>query len=405
MIRLALFILLIQTNTQLLPLEHFYEQAISFIKAEDYEAAIEKLEAIYGEEPSHVPTIFNLALCLSDTGRLEKAIELYREALDLDPGLFEAQMNLAMLLHESGKIEQALETFERASKIAPNDPVPVIYRARELDQMERQLEAEQAYLAALRIDNGLPSAWEALGFLYRRMGRNQDARSALLKAEELGVKSPSLFVNLGDLSVEQRELKTAKQYFEKAHLLAANDSDVQLRLALVLRDLEEFPGAISLLKNLPEAHEALAEAYFASKDYSNSAIEYEALVEKDLKNSKFWYLLGRSLFEMDRREEAIPYLQKSLTLEPTRVGAWGTLAAIHYSEEDWLSTISMLLKYLELDPEHAPSHFAIATSYDNLRDFEKALLHYNKFTELDDGSNDVRSFQVRQRIKVLQQFL
>ena len=104
---------------------------------------------------------------------------------------------------------------------------------------------------------------------------------------------------------------------------------------------------------------------------------------------------------MDRREEAIPYLQKSLVLDPVRVAGWGTLAAIHYSQEDWVNAGSMLLKYLEIEPDHAPSHFGVATCFDNLGNFQKALLHYNRFIELDDGSNDVRSFQVRQRAKAL----
>jgi hypothetical protein len=44
----------------------------------------------------------------------------------------------------------------------------------------------------------------------------------------------------------------------------------------------------------------------------------------------------------------------------------------------------------------------MATSYDKLGNVPQALVNYNKFLELDDGSNDARSFQARQRAKTLE---
>ena len=378
-----------------------YEQAVALMEAEAWDNAIEKLAAIREEEPGHVPTLFNLAICLSETDRVDGSLDLYRQVLELDSTLFEARMNLAILLHESGDSEAAVEEFARAAALAPDDPVPVLYRAQALDQSGRNREAEQEYRKVLAIEAEVADAWEKLGFLYRRTQRNEEAYEALIQAERLGARSPVLSVNLGDLAIAAEDLIAARGHFKNANRLVPEDQDVQLRLALTMRDLEEFPEAIALLEKLPDATAALAEAYFASEAYDRALAVYESLVEADPDNADYWYLVGRSLFEMDRREEAIPYLQKSLVLDPERVAGWGTLAAIHYSQEDWVNAGAMLLKYLEIKPDHAPSHFGVATCLDNSGNFEKALLHYNRFIELDDGSNDVRSFQVRQRAKVL----
>ncbi len=400
-IRLALLLILAQEPTQLLPLEQMYEQAVELMEAGEWDNAIEQLEAIRHEEPDHVPTLFNLAISLSETGRVDRAVALYQEILEFDRTLFEAQMNLAILLYESGNSEGAIEEFARAAALAPDDPVPVLYRAQTLDQSGRDAEAEQEYRRVLAIDPEVADAWEKLGFLYRRAERGEEAYEALIQARRLGVRSPAVFISLGDLAVDRNDLTAAKDHFENANRLLPDDEDVQLRLALTLRDLEEFPAAIELLEKLPTAKEALGEAYFASEAYDHALLVYESLVGANPDNADYWYLVGRSLFEMDRREQAIPYLQKSLVLEPGRVAGWGTLAAIHYRIEDWVNAGAMLLKYLELEPDHAPSHFALATCFDKLGNFEKALLHYNRFTELDDGSDDVRSFQVRQRAKAL----
>ncbi len=400
-IRLALLLTLAQEPAQLVPLEQMYEQAVALMEAEEWDDAIEQLKAIRQEEPDHVPTLFNLAISLSETGRADRAVALYHEILELDRTLFEAQMNLAILLHESGNSEGAIDEFARAATLAPEDPVPVLYLAQALDQTGRDAEAEQEYRKVLAIDPEVADAWEKLGFLYRRTERYEEAYRALIQARRLGARSPALFVNLGDLAVDADDMIAAKDHFENANRLLPGDEDVQLRLALTLRDLEEFPAAIELLEKLPAAKVALGEAYFASEAYDRALLVYESLVETNPGNADYWYLLGRSFFEIDRREQAIPYLQKSLVLDPGRVAGWGTLAAIHYRVEDWVNAGAMLLKYLELEPNHAPSHFALATCFDNLGNFEKALLHYNRFTELDDGSDDVRSFQVRQRAKAL----
>jgi Flp pilus assembly protein TadD len=65
----------------------------------------------------------------------------------------------------------------------------------------------------------------------------------------------------------------------------------------------------------------------------------------------------------------------------------------------------MLTRFVELKPMQAVAHFALGACLDKLGNFKDALLHYNKFLEYDDGSNDPRSFQTRQRIRTLERRL
>jgi len=49
----------------------------------------------------------------------------------------------------------------------------------------------------------------------------------------------------------------------------------------------------------------------------------------------------------------------------------------------------------------SPRHRAFVIRSNKLGNIKEALVHYNKFLELDDGSNDARSFQARERAKTL----
>ena len=95
------FLTQVQAPAELLPLEQVYDEAMASMELEEWGDAIEKLEAILAQEPSHVPTRFNLAVSLSESAQTERAIEVYRQTLERDETLFEARMNLAILFSRS----------------------------------------------------------------------------------------------------------------------------------------------------------------------------------------------------------------------------------------------------------------------------------------------------------------
>jgi cytochrome c-type biogenesis protein CcmH/NrfG len=116
-------------------------------------------------------------------------------------------------------------------------------------------------------------------------------------------------------------------------------------------------------------------------------------------------MLGKSNLETRRYAEAVAPLTRALELKPNDVEAQWTLGYALYLHKDWPAAIPVLLKFIESQPQHAFAHFLLATSYDNLENIKEAVVHYNRFLELDNGSDDVRSFQARQRGRTLERRL
>ncbi len=407
MIIQLLLILVIQTAAVevTIPLEGLYAEAIVAMEAEHWTEAISKLEAVLLEDPSHLSSLFNLAVSLSEDGQTDRALESYRAMLTEDPSIFEARMNLAILLHENGMSGEAIGEFADAALLRPEDPLPALYKAQLLDQSDRIDEAIQAYLVVLDIEPELVEAHERLGFIYRDMNDTDQAIRELIVAIGLGSAAPAVFVAAGDIESDRENLDTAREYYERAAELAPGDTDIRLRLARVLRNQEQLSEAIAILEDLDDADPALAEAYMANEMYAEAAAVFERLAEQNSESSDYWYTLGRAYYQMDMSERAELAIQRAMNIEPGRVEGWGTLAAIYMEREDWQNAGVVLLQYVTLRPDHAPSHFAVALCFDNLGGFERALLHYNRFLELDDGSDDVRSFQVRQRVESLERYL
>ena len=387
---------------QLVPVEILYEEAMTAMEAGEWAEAASRLETILSDEPSHVPTRFNLAVCLSELGETDRAVEEYRKVLDQDGTLFEARMNLAILYQEVSRIEEAVAQLAAAAVLRPDDPVPVFYRAQLLDQSGLAAEAERAYRQLLALDPQSGEARRRFGFFLLDEGRGAESYDILLEAERLGTQAPAVAVALGDHEFGQGLLDEARAHYESALELNAGDTDIRLRLGFVLHDMGDFPGAIGLLRNLPDGRAALADAYLETDDCENAAGVYEELIVDEPDNEHYLFELGRCYLSLRRFGPAVPALERSLRLNPERAAGWGALAMVYYRQEDWARAVEVLAKDVELRPDYAPSHYALATSHDRMRNYALALVHYNKFLEFDDGSDDVRTFQVEQRIKALQ---
>lgn len=348
-----------------------YQSAMEDMKAERWGEAIQKLEQVLKEDPAHVPTQFNLAVSLERAGNRDRAVETYRKLLDQDGSLFEARVNLGILLYESNALPAAEEQFLKAVELAPQS-------------------AEVHF-------------W--LGSYYLKMQKPDTGWEHLVKAEQLGLKKPSVYIALSDAERMRGHAVPARVYLERATELDPENKAALRQLGVMYRDSGQLSRAIEVFRKLEDSELELALLYFDNKNFIEAATAFEKLLQKEPGNADYWYMLGKSYQQRSQPARAIAALQKCLELNRDYADAYGTLAAVLYAQENWAMTVPVMRRFVELRPKNAFSHFVLATSYDKLGDLANAVLHYDKFLELDDGSNDARSFQARQRSRTLQRRL
>jgi len=167
----------------------------------------------------------------------------------------------------------------------------------------------------------------------------------------------------------------------------------------------ENPDDARTKTDLTQIKVDIALTHFNQKNWAESAKRFEELVRLDSKNVDYAYMLGKSWMELKQYSRATSLLQQLIRINPDYVDAYGTLGSIFYVQENWKNAVFMFTKFLELKPDQAFGHFLLGTSHDKLGNIKDAALHYNKFLALDSGSNDARSFQVRQRLKTLERRL
>ncbi len=185
-----------------------------------------------------------------EAGNLHAAMQMYREAHNLNPDNQITNYMLGELYLIERDIPHAIEYLERARELGPTmAPVyAAIGFAHRLqgDKIEDQIKRNQAYaqaeqllLKAVEINHGVrdvnkESAYSTLGSLYRREGRLDDAIRAYQAAENITPNNSYPLINLGQLHFMRGEVDKASEQFSRAlpislRKLEVNPSDVWAR--------------------------------------------------------------------------------------------------------------------------------------------------------------------------------
>jgi tetratricopeptide (TPR) repeat protein len=139
------------------------------------EGSLSVLERQGAEPPAGAEDWFDRGAAL-ETEDPQAAIEAYERAIAVGPGLLKARINLGCLLHETGRLDRAEAVYREAMRAAGgDDPVLLYDLGIVLDDMGRSKEAMEAYRAALREDPRFADCHYNLALLCERLGQRKDA--------------------------------------------------------------------------------------------------------------------------------------------------------------------------------------------------------------------------------------
>jgi tetratricopeptide (TPR) repeat protein len=129
-----------------------------------------------------------------------------------------------------GSVEDARRHLEIAAALAPDWPVGWINLGVTLGRLGDVDGAFSAYRRALVIDPGNASALNNLSYLYTSLGRDEEARVALLAAAER-TANPFTLIALADAELESGDRRTAKRYLKRARWASPSEPAVYSALA------------------------------------------------------------------------------------------------------------------------------------------------------------------------------
>ncbi len=217
--------------------------------------SIPMLEQLVHEDPPNPVFRSTLARAYKQSGAMDRALTLYREAVALAPSDPDAWYNLAAALQEAGSSAEAKKVADEAVRLDPTRPDAHNVRGVGLIENGDPTGAEAEFRKAIELDPRNARAYNNLGNVLRTVGRISDAETAYRKALEITPRYADPLNGLGVIAVQRGDSRQALDRFDAALRIAPDFYEAQLNRAIALQTAGDHVGATKeltrLLRSLP----------------------------------------------------------------------------------------------------------------------------------------------------------
>jgi len=158
----------------------------------------------------------NFGVALAQRGRVDEAINYFRNAINIKPDYVEAHGNLAVAFNSQNKIADAINEYAILAQIKPNDPAAQITLAGALMGAGRFAEATAHYSAALRIRPTDADTHNNLGLTLANQGKIDEAIREFQEAARQKPGEATFEYNLGVMLIRKGNPAEALSHIETA---------------------------------------------------------------------------------------------------------------------------------------------------------------------------------------------
>jgi tetratricopeptide (TPR) repeat protein len=318
---------------------------------------------------------FHLAAVEARLGNVDEAVRDMRRAIELNPAYAPAHWRLGLWLLDQNQTEGAERAFGRATEIDPSDRAGWVGLARVYLQRNETTRAAGLLERLIASGAGDPYTLQLLGTAYRRLGRADEAASAL----EVGARGEAQWSD------------------------AWTDEMLAFRrgYAALLRDATsyvvagQFPAAIRILEQLRrekpddlvlQAH--LGQVYVAAGRDDDAVPLLEHVIASEPDRFEAYVDLATGYMHQNNLAKARAAVERAVEMNPSYAPAHETLGLILWRGGDPRAAIAAFDTAVQRDPRNVRALVWLAMVYTNLDRTSDALAAFRRASRTDPTSVD-----------------
>jgi predicted Zn-dependent protease len=384
----------------------------------DLEAILPLQTAVHAQ-PDLFPANLFLAAAYMGIGAPEKAIPPLTKAAELQPQNPDLQQELAAALLSLNRFKEAAEHYQKLTELVPQNPrawagLCQCYGALSQEESEKlgrmakdsgywfalmaeaRVESQQFksafYLCrqALERTPDLRGVHTELAEIYRQTGHSDWA--ATEQEKEKNLPAPDCTAKKAECdfftghyadaiaAAGSHDTPEALYWRTQAYNALANNAYAKLQhlppsvesheLTAMLRrsqwryreEVDEWRQALKLAPNDPEIETQLSVALIQIGDHEAARTILQALEQRYPDSPIINYLLGDTLFKLQKPTQGIPYLEKAVQRDPHLLAAQSSLARAYVQVGEGPKAIPHLEAALPID-EDGSLHYQLARAY------------------------------------------
>lgn len=303
-------------------------QGMALVEGEHYQQAMVAFDKAIEVAPKNAMAWFCKGTLHSSLRQYEPAIPCYAKAAKLDPQRAHvALFNMARAYQELGQTDAALLYYGEVTRLDPNAADAWVNRGCVLDDAGKPAEAIACYNEALKIDPNDPDPWANRGNSLRALGRYKRALADYKKARELDPEHAPTLIGIGICLGRLGDPAKGLKFLDKG---------------------------------------------LAGVEHSPSMAERATL-----------------LAMLDRHDEALQWIDKSIKLGNTTPEAWNNRGEILARLKKPKESVASFNQALKQNPNYAPALFGKARLLLSHGYKAKAKELFDRYFKASDGSDDL----------------
>ncbi len=239
-----------------------YEEALTFLKQEQYEQAIEPLKRAVELQPNYFHAYNDLGVAYMKLKKLDLAIDAFQRAIKINDNIYLPQLNLGLVYNKQSKFKEAADLLIKLQRRFPDLEkvhIPLIEALIGAQDWPRAEEAVKRALALKDMDS--VDLKTKLGVTLIKQSKFKEAVAALREAVDAEPDNALAQFNYGAALMQTGSLDDAEAALVKAYKIeGAKMAGAQMLLGMVYSQKQNAQKAIeafeTYLRDLPDAPNA-----------------------------------------------------------------------------------------------------------------------------------------------------
>ena len=335
--------------------DSIYQSAMSLVNEKRYDDALVQFRLLETQFPRHPQGFTGEAVVLALTGESQRAVDILKKALEIDPNYWLARRELGVLYWSEGLKQDSADQLGPLVHLHPDDgPVNVILGQYELERKN--------YEKALAYFSRIPAEMAANPNL-ALMGAEAQLHSSEKARAEQTLKS-----------LEGRPDLTAEVRFRLAWLLG--------RAGLSKEAVQEFN---KLPPNYPDRFGrsyGLALAYFAEQDYQECVQTLKPLLGTGMTQPEIYSLMGVAEERSGHTQEAYQAFREGILKNPANTQNYLNIATLSSEHQDYALAAQVLTEAIARNPQAHELFLSRGIAYTLAARFAEAKQDYQRAVEM-----------------------
>lgn len=359
-----------------------FDQGLALHQAGRLDEARQRYEAALAIDPNHFDALHMLGVSCIQTGQRERAVELIRRAVRVNPAVAAAHGNLANVLNGLRRFDEALACCDRAIALNPQFAEAHGNRGQALNELGRYQEALASYERVVAL-KPTAQAFFNQATLLREVGRQDAALESFDRALALKSDHAEAHRGRGVILSELGRAEEALESLDRALGLRPDYAEAHFNRAIALRELQRpeealasHDRAIALKPTYSEAYNHRGNALIDLKRFEDGLLSYERAIELKSDYADAHNNLGNALYEVRSLEPALASFRRAVALEPDHAEYHSNMGVVLNELRRLDEAMASYDQALVLQPENPETHHNQAMCRLTLGDFAEGWAQY-----------------------------